>query len=244
MTGEIAPISSFGRLLSGNYVAGTDPTNLASKLAATIKMGADGKPILSWKPPLNGEDADGAGIREGVRLYSECWALVSVKNVQRARFLHIVCRIGQAVCNGAFRTDQQADSNRRDGFEQSDAAFQRRYLRHSAGRESDDRRSRAWRHGTGGTDCEAWNRTGDEISGGPSDVMRLRALPGARSGRPSLSVSPPVLRRLAECCLEGVRQVGRGAVSRETGDVRYRAVRRFQQELHAGETLTADFRAD
>ena len=60
MTGEIAPISSFGRLLSGNYVAGTDPTNLASKLAATIKMGADGKPILSWKPPLNGEDADGA----------------------------------------------------------------------------------------------------------------------------------------------------------------------------------------
>ena len=33
-------------------------------------MGADGKPIVSWKPPLNGEDADGAGIREGVRSYS------------------------------------------------------------------------------------------------------------------------------------------------------------------------------
>lgn len=33
-------------------------------------MGADGKPILLWKPPLNGETAEGAGIREGVRLYS------------------------------------------------------------------------------------------------------------------------------------------------------------------------------
>ena len=53
-----------------DYVAGTDPTNLESKLTATIKMGADGKPIVSWKPPLNGEDADGAGIREGVRSYS------------------------------------------------------------------------------------------------------------------------------------------------------------------------------
>ena len=52
------------------YVAGTDPTNLESKLTATIKIGADGKPIVSWKPPLNGEDADGAGIREGVRSYS------------------------------------------------------------------------------------------------------------------------------------------------------------------------------
>lgn len=52
------------------YVAGEDPTDKDSRFTATIKMGADGKPIVSWKPPLNGEDADGAGIREGVRLYS------------------------------------------------------------------------------------------------------------------------------------------------------------------------------
>lgn len=52
------------------YVAGEDPTDKESRFTATIKMGADGKPIVSWKPPLNGEDADGAGIREGVRSYS------------------------------------------------------------------------------------------------------------------------------------------------------------------------------
>ena len=52
------------------YVAGEDPTDKDSRFTATIKMGADGKPIVSWKPPLNGEDADGAGIREGVRSYS------------------------------------------------------------------------------------------------------------------------------------------------------------------------------
>lgn len=52
------------------YVAGEDPMDRESRFTATIKMGADGKPIVSWKPPLNGEAADGAGIREGVRSYS------------------------------------------------------------------------------------------------------------------------------------------------------------------------------
>ena len=52
------------------YVAGEDPTNKDSRFTAIIKMGTDGKPILSWKPPLNGEAANGAGIREGVRKYS------------------------------------------------------------------------------------------------------------------------------------------------------------------------------
>ena len=65
---KLGKVDGVGRAMSveDDYVAGTDPTNLASKLTATIKMGADGKPIVSWKPPLNGEDADGAGIREGV----------------------------------------------------------------------------------------------------------------------------------------------------------------------------------
>lgn len=69
---KLGKVDGAGRAISveDDYVAGTDPTNLASKLTATIKMGADGRPILSWKPPLNGEDEDGAGIREGVRLYS------------------------------------------------------------------------------------------------------------------------------------------------------------------------------
>ena len=57
-------------MCENEYVAGTDPTNLASKLTATIKMGADGRPILSWKPPLNGETEVGAGVREGARRYS------------------------------------------------------------------------------------------------------------------------------------------------------------------------------
>lgn len=52
------------------YVAGEDPMDRESRFTATIKMGVDGKPIVSWKPPLNGEAADGAGIREGVRSYS------------------------------------------------------------------------------------------------------------------------------------------------------------------------------
>ena len=69
---KLGKVDGAGRAMSieDDYVAGTDPTNLESKLTATIKMGADGRPILSWKPPLNGEDEDGAGIREGVRLYS------------------------------------------------------------------------------------------------------------------------------------------------------------------------------
>ena len=69
---KLGKVDGAGRAMSveDDYVAGTDPTNLASKLTATIKMGADGKPIVSWRPPLNGEDADGAGIREGVRSYS------------------------------------------------------------------------------------------------------------------------------------------------------------------------------
>ena len=69
---KFGKVDGAGRAMSveDDYVAGTDPTNLESKLTATIKMGADGKPILSWKPPLNGETAEGAGIREGVRRYS------------------------------------------------------------------------------------------------------------------------------------------------------------------------------
>lgn len=82
------------------YVAGEDPTDKVSRFTATIKMGADGKPIVSRKPPLNGEDADGAGIREGVRSYSvygkqtlddaaEEWTPVAEGNEGNYRFFKV-----------------------------------------------------------------------------------------------------------------------------------------------------------
>ena len=35
------------------YVAGISPTNAAARFEATIEMGADGKPVVSWTPDLN-----------------------------------------------------------------------------------------------------------------------------------------------------------------------------------------------
>ena len=49
--------------LFGNSVAGTDPTNAASKFTAKIEM-KDGVPSITWDPALNGE-----GVREGTRTY-------------------------------------------------------------------------------------------------------------------------------------------------------------------------------
>ena len=99
---KLGKVDGAGRAMSveDDYVAGTDPTNLESKLTATIKMGPDGKPIVSWKPPLNGEDADGAGIREGVRKYSvfgkrdladgeEKWELVAEGEERNYRFFKV-----------------------------------------------------------------------------------------------------------------------------------------------------------
>ena len=66
-------------------------------------MGADNKPILSWEPPLNGETAEGAGIREGVRSYSvygkrtlddaaEKWTPVAEGDEENYRFFKV--RVG------------------------------------------------------------------------------------------------------------------------------------------------------
>ncbi len=82
------------------YVAGEDPTDNTSRFTATIKIGVGGKPIVSWKPSLNGEDADGAGIREGVRSYSvygrealvnaaEEWKLVTEGEEENYRFFKV-----------------------------------------------------------------------------------------------------------------------------------------------------------
>ncbi len=46
-----------------DYVAGTDPTDAASRFTAGVAF-EDGKPVVSWSPALNGE-----GVREGVRTY-------------------------------------------------------------------------------------------------------------------------------------------------------------------------------
>ena len=46
-----------------DYVAGTDPTDVASHFTASVAL-EDGKPVVSWSPALNGD-----GVREGVRTY-------------------------------------------------------------------------------------------------------------------------------------------------------------------------------
>lgn len=51
-----------------DFVAGTDPANPESKFAATIEM-KDGKPVITWDPSMNGKNADGTCIKEGVRVY-------------------------------------------------------------------------------------------------------------------------------------------------------------------------------
>ncbi len=39
------------------YVAGISPTDEAMRFEATIEMGADGKPVVKWNPPLSEEEA-------------------------------------------------------------------------------------------------------------------------------------------------------------------------------------------
>lgn len=46
-----------------DYVAGTDPTDSASRFTSSIAL-KDGEPVVTWSPALNGE-----GVREGVRVY-------------------------------------------------------------------------------------------------------------------------------------------------------------------------------
>ena len=83
------------------YVSGISPTNKDSRFTAIIKMGTDGTPILSWKPPLNGETPDGSGIREGVRLYrvygkrklddvAEEWKIVHAGDEENCRFFKVL----------------------------------------------------------------------------------------------------------------------------------------------------------
>ena len=47
------------------YIAGTDPTDQKSKFTVKIAMDADGQPVVTWEPALNGE-----GVRTGVRTYT------------------------------------------------------------------------------------------------------------------------------------------------------------------------------
>ena len=39
------------------YVAGIDPEDESSRFEATIEIGADGKPVVKWNPPLTEEEA-------------------------------------------------------------------------------------------------------------------------------------------------------------------------------------------
>ena len=51
-----------------DYILGTDPTDEKSRFTAKIEI-ENGVPKLTWEPALNGVDADGNCIREGVRVY-------------------------------------------------------------------------------------------------------------------------------------------------------------------------------
>ena len=75
-----------------DYVAGTDPTNAASKFTAKIEM-KDGSPVVTWSPALNGE-----GVREGTRIYrvwgkanldDAAWSKVSDSNESAYRFFRV-----------------------------------------------------------------------------------------------------------------------------------------------------------
>lgn len=58
------------KLTAGDeYLLGTDPNDADSLFRAKIAFDADGKPIISWDPALNGLNPDGSGVREGARLY-------------------------------------------------------------------------------------------------------------------------------------------------------------------------------
>ena len=50
------------------YVAGLDPDIAESKFTARIEI-VNGKPVVTWEPALNGTNADGTCIKEGIRVY-------------------------------------------------------------------------------------------------------------------------------------------------------------------------------
>ena len=51
-----------------DYVAGTDPNDSDDTLLAEIEM-VDGKPLINWRPSMNGFDANGDSIQTGTRHY-------------------------------------------------------------------------------------------------------------------------------------------------------------------------------
>ena len=53
MADALASGAANGRPVWECYVAGLSPTNAAARFEATITMGADGKPLVSWSPDLN-----------------------------------------------------------------------------------------------------------------------------------------------------------------------------------------------
>ena len=51
-----------------DYIAGTDPNDSDDTLLAEIEM-VDGKPLINWRPSMNGFDANGDSIQTGTRHY-------------------------------------------------------------------------------------------------------------------------------------------------------------------------------
>ena len=61
-------IGANGVALWESFVAGLNPEIKDSKFTAKIAI-KDGKPFITWDPPLNGTESDGTCIKEGMRVY-------------------------------------------------------------------------------------------------------------------------------------------------------------------------------
>lgn len=72
-----------------DYVIGTDPTNLSSRLTASIKMGADGQPIITWLPDLSEATPKRVYIVYGASTLDGTWQPVSDENRAQMRFFKV-----------------------------------------------------------------------------------------------------------------------------------------------------------
>lgn len=72
-----------------DYVIGTDPTDPSSRLTASIKMGADGQPIITWSPDLSEATPKRVYIIYGASTLDGTWQPVSDENRAQMRFFKV-----------------------------------------------------------------------------------------------------------------------------------------------------------
>ena len=62
-------LSTKGIPLWQEFIMGTKPDDETSKFTANIAFDADGKPVVTWTPALNGVDENGECVKNGIRTY-------------------------------------------------------------------------------------------------------------------------------------------------------------------------------